>query len=314
MRLLITGANGFAGRHLITHLQTATPAEHIAAWVWNGAADDTELTAVDRTDCIDLRQGASVAAALRTAAPEVVFHLAAAASVAASWHDPALTFAVNLGGTANLLDAAAQLEPPPLVVMVTSGEIYGPTQPGCPAREDDPPQPASPYALSKADQDRLASGRLRPPIVRLRPFSHTGPGQHDRFAIPSFARQIAAIEAGLCPPRLAVGNLDAVRDIGDVRDVVTAYGLVANAAHAGQVYNVATGHGHRIGDVLEQLCGLARCPIEVVRDPAHERPADVQELVGDASRLTAATGWRPQIPLATTLADILEWWRRRTRA
>ena len=308
MRVLITGANGFVGRHLIRLLETLAPPPEITAWVWDG---DPAPAAASTSVRVDLRRAADVAAALEKAAPEVVYHLAAAASVAASWREPALAFDVNLRGTATPPPPPSAAEPPPLVVVATSGEVYGPTDPAHRAREDDPLRPLSPYAFSKAGQDQLAASCRRPPVVRLRPFAHTGPGQPDRFALPSFARQIAAAEAGLQEPRIAVGNLDAVRDVADVRDVVRAYPAVATLDHAGRAYNVATGRGHRIGDLLELLCGLARCRVEVVRDPALDRPADVPRLVGDAARLTAATGWEPRTPLATTLADLLEWWRRR---
>jgi GDP-4-dehydro-6-deoxy-D-mannose reductase len=274
--------------------------------VWDTpVAPDDGLTAR-----VDLRDPIAVAVAIERFRPALVYHLAAASSVARSWREPARCFDVNAGGTANLLTAVGALDPPPLVVAATSGEIYGATRPERPAREPDAVQPVSPYGLSKAAQDALVAGAAVP-AVRMRPFLHTGPGQPDLFALPSFARGIAEAEAGLRPPRLEVGNLDAVRDVSDVRDVVRAYRLVADRSLAGEAFNVASGIGHPIGRLLEILLGMARCPMEVTPDPGRLRPSDLPHLVGDASSLREATGWAPGIPVERTLEDVLEWWRER---
>jgi GDP-4-dehydro-6-deoxy-D-mannose reductase len=183
-----------------------------------------------------------------------------------------------------------------------------------PLTEDQPFRPTSPYAVSKVAQDLLgwqyfASYDL--PVVRVRPFSHIGPGQSDRFSLASFARQIAEIEAGCRAPVVRVGNLDARRDFLDVRDVARAYVLALTRGEPGAVYNIASGAAVRIGAALDLLLGLSPLPIEVVRETGRLRPADVPLLVGDSARLRAATGWEPTIPFARSLRDLLDWWRAR---
>jgi GDP-4-dehydro-6-deoxy-D-mannose reductase len=186
-----------------------------------------------------------------------------------------------------------------------------------PLREDFVPRPASPYAVSKVAQGLLAlsygpAGGLR--IVRTRTFHHTGPGRGETFAESSFARQIAEVEAGLRAPVLMVGNLDAVRDYSDVRDVVRAYWALLEKGEAGAVYNVCSGQGWRIRDLLDMLLERSEVKVEVRVDAARLRPADVPVLVGDPSRLKEATGWAPRHRLADTLADLLEDWRARVAA
>lgn len=305
MRILITGADGFVGPHLVSKLRSEEPSAEIWRLVWDADPGDDP-----RAARVDLREPGPLAALLDRVRPDVVYHLAAASSVATSWTEPDACFSVNARGTANLLVAAGELDPLPLVVAVTSGEAYGDTGPGGRAREDAPLRPRSPYALSKAAQDGLLASSAVP-AVRLRPFLHTGPGQGDRFALPSFARRIAEAELGLRPPRLEVGNLDAVRDVTDVRDVTRAYRMAADRRLAGGVFNVASGAGHRVGDLLGILLGVARRPIEVVQNAERLRPADVPHLVGDPGRFEEATGWRPKIPLEQTLSDLLSWWRER---
>jgi GDP-4-dehydro-6-deoxy-D-mannose reductase len=199
---------------------------------------------------------------------------------------------------------------------VGSAEEYGPVGPEeMPIREDAPLRPASPYAVSKVAQGALAllygpAGGLR--VVLARPFHHTGPGRGEAFAESSFARQIAEIEAGRQPPVLKVGNLEAVRDFADVRDVVRAYWMLLEKGAAGAAYNVCTGRGRRIRDLLDRLLAASSARVEVRVDPERLRPSDVPAQVGDPSRLRAATGWEPRIPLERTLLDLLDDWRART--
>ena len=184
-----------------------------------------------------------------------------------------------------------------------------------PIREEAPLRPASPYAVSKVAQGALAllygpAGGMR--VVLTRTFHHTGPGRGEAFAESSFARQIAEIEAGLRPPVLKVGNLEAVRDFADVRDVVRAYWMLLEKGDAGAAYNVCSGKGRRIRDLLDLLLAASSARVEVRVDPDRLRPSDVPAQVGDPSRLRAATGWEPRIPLERTLLDLLDDWRART--
>jgi GDP-4-dehydro-6-deoxy-D-mannose reductase len=201
------------------------------------------------------------------------------------------------------------------VLVVGSAEEYGPvSEAELPIREDAPLRPASPYAVSKVAQGALArlygpAGGMR--VVLTRTFHHTGPGRGEAFAESSFARQIAEIEHGLRPPVIEVGNLDAVRDFSDVRDVVRAYLLLLEKGEAGEAYNVCSGRGLRIREVLDLLLASSSARVEVRVDQERLRPADVPAQVGDPSRLRAATSWEPRIPIEETLRDLLSDWRAR---
>jgi GDP-4-dehydro-6-deoxy-D-mannose reductase len=318
VRVLITGANGFVGVHLAAALRRSHPAAHLRALVWGDENLDELAVTYPGLEIVeaDLRQRESAreAAAFE---PDLVFHLAAAASVSASWHRPELAFEVNLLGTLHLLTELRAAGTAPRVVVATSGEIYGRSAGSARCTEDHALAPMSPYAVSKAAQDLLvaqehASGGL--PTVRLRLFNHTGPGRPAQFAESSFARQIAAAELGLAPGLVEVGNLDAVRDFTDVRDVTRAYLLAASHGEPGAAYNVCSGRGVTIAEILRRLCELSRVPIEVVTDPKRLRPADVPSLIGDPTALETLTGWRAEIPLEKTLGDLLDHWRRRLAA
>ncbi len=295
MRVLVTGASGFVGRYLVPRLE----------------ASGASVRATDRQE-LDVCDEAAVARALAACRPEAVVHLAAQSSDARSRSRVDATWRINFGGTLAVLRACARSSPPPRVLLVGSGLAYGGGSPR-PRREDDPLAPASPYARTKAAADLLGGvyARRGLSVVRARPFNHTGPGQPDHFAVPSFARQIAEIEAGLRGPVIRVGNLDAVRDLLHVEDVVEAYLRLLDPGVPPRAFNVARGEGVRIGDLLQELIGLAAVRVEVRIDPDRVRPADA--LVGDPGRLTARTGWRPRRSLRETLEDVLRSWRERVR-
>lgn len=314
MTILITGINGFVGPFLVEELLRNDPAAHVAGLAAGG--ENRELLAdiapgLPLRD-IDLRDPDAVKHAIAEFRPSVVYHLAAASSVGASWSDPELAFQVNLLGTVHLLAALRTSAPEAVVVAPTSGEIYGPCLPGTRHREDAPLVPMSPYAVSKAAQDLVLaqehlSGGLA--TIRLRPFNHTGPRRPERFALSSFARQIAEIERDLRPPRIEVGNLAAIRDFCDVRDVVKAYVNVTDRRFAGAVFNVCSGRPLRLADAIERLIGRSHRPIEIVTDTDRLRPSDVPALVGDPSAIREAAGWSPALPFDETLDDLLGWWR-----
>ena len=316
MRVLITGAAGFVGRHLAAHLLARGEDE-----VWGlvrPARSVEELDPAVRPLRADLLDRAQVTAALRRARPDAIYHLAAQSSVARSLEDPLPTLLNNVGGQVNLLEAVIECGLEPRILVVGSSDEYGPTRPDeLPVVESRELRPISAYAVSKVTQDLLGHQYFAThglPIVRVRPFGHTGPGQADTFVAAAFARQIAEIEAGRREPPIKVGYLDGQRDFTDVRDVVRGYRLLLARGVPGEVYNLGSGRPRTIQSVLDGLLGLSATRPAVEPDPALMRPTDVPVQYADCSKLRAATGWRPEIPFEQTLADLLDDWRRRVAA
>jgi GDP-4-dehydro-6-deoxy-D-mannose reductase len=281
--IAVTGAKGFVGGHLFARL----------------GEQALELDA-DVTDADALSQ------AIADAKPESVVHLAAASSVAASWTDAGEPWRVNALGTVNLLDAVRSHAPEARVLIVSTGDVYGKAD-ELPTPETAPFRPTSPYAASKAAAE-LAADQFRragSDVVVARAFQHEGPGRDERFAVGSWATQIArAEEAGR--GTVLVGDLSPRRDITDVRDVIRAYEALLDPAVPAGAYNVASGTVVAMRDVLDILVSLARCPIDVEEDPSRFRTSEVTEVRGDPSKLRAATDWAPTIPLEQTLADTLD--------
>lgn len=314
MRALITGIAGFAGSHLAEHLLAETDWE-----VW-GTIHRTEHNVHHLRDrvnlCyVDLRATAEVTDLLQKARPERVYHLAGQSYVPASWDDPWQTFEINVHCQVNLMEAILAAKLTPRVLIVASDEEYGHITPDdLPLDEDTPLRPASPYAVSKVAQDMLGlQYHLNYDlfIVRVRPFNHIGPRQRSEFVAPAFARQLAEIEAGLRPPVVRVGNLDARRDFTDVRDMVRAYFLALERGEAGAVYNVGAGQSHSIGELLDVLLGLSPAHVAVEQDPVRMRPSDVPVVICDATRFRTQTGWAPQISFRESLRSVLDYWRHR---
>ncbi len=298
MKVLVTGATGFVGRHLVAHLQACS--------------DD--VTGTDLLhDNVDICDPGAVEALVRRVRPEAIYHLAGWADVGGSWAAPARAFRVNAEGTLNVLTAATELGVE-RVLSVSSADVYGKvSEAELPLTENSPLRPVSPYAASKVAADYLGLqawlGRGLP-VLRVRAFNHLGPGQTDKFVASALASRIARAEVegtGV----VTVGNLSARRDFTDVRDVVRAYRLLVERGEPGEVYNVCSGTDVSVGELADQLRAMAQQPITFETDPELLRPVDVPVLRGDHSRLTAATGWVPEIPLAQTLADLLDDWRKR---
>jgi GDP-4-dehydro-6-deoxy-D-mannose reductase len=308
MRALITGASGFAGAWLCR--ECAAAGDEVVALSRRSAVP----AGGGRGVSVDLCDGPAVDEAIRAAAPDVVYHLAALSSVGRSWQAPARTLGENVGAAVNLLEAVRRRAPEARVVWVSSCEVYGEPV-SLPIPESAPVAPANPYAVSKAAGEQLcevyaASYGLR--IVRARPFSHSCPGQRPIFLLSSLARQAAeGRRSGASRLRILTGNGDTRRDFTDVRDIVRAYRLLA-AGTGGGVYNVSSGHSVSAAEQVALLGGLV-APIEVehVVDPAQVRAHEVMDLRGDHSRLTDATGWRPEIPFTQTMADTVAWWETR---
>jgi len=318
LRALITGAGGFVGGHLCDYLLAHTDWELVGT-VYPAPPDETRpATSRLRLRYADLRDPEGVEALLSQVQPDRIFHLAAQSFVPASFKDPWETLENNIRAELNVLEAVRRSGSKAWVLVVGSNEEYGAPAPGeLPQTEESPLRPNNPYAVSKVAQDflglqyHLAYGV---PVVRVRPFNHTGPGQSPRFVVPAFARQIARIEAGLQEPVMEVGNLDAARDFTDVRDIVRAYHLALTRGEPGAVYNLASGRPRSVRSVLEMLLSLSRADIHVEQDTSLYRPVDVPVVYGSAEKFHRRTGWEPEIPFEQTLQDTLAYWRSRTGA
>ena len=307
---LVTGAAGFAGRHLLELL--ARDGVQLVAWHRPGhrpPGDSPHAT----WQGIDLLDRSAIQAAIRQVRPAAVYHCAGAAHVGRSWDATESTLAVNVRGTHYLLDALHTSTQEARVMIPSSAMIYQPTDD--PMTEGHPTVPRSPYGFSKLAQEllgqRASSARVSVTIARA--FNHVGPRQDPSFAASGFARQIAEIEEGLRDSEVVVGNLDARRDTMDVRDTVHAYRIILERGRPGRAYNVSAGHAVAIGDLLEMLRSRARVPIRIRIDPSRFRPHDNPILIGDSSRLRTELGWSPTIPLAKTLDDLLAYWRSALR-
>ena len=316
MRALITGITGFAGSHLAEYILAEQPGvEVFGSYRWRSRRENVEHLAARVTLLdADLRDASSIHGLLDQVRPDYIFHLAAQSFVPASWRAPAETLSTNITGQTNLFEAIRSLGLDPTVQIACSSEEYGLVHPDeTPIREDNPLRPLSPYAVSKVGQDFLGYQYFQSfglKAIRTRGFNHTGPRRGDVFVTSNFAKQVASIEAGLQEPVIRVGNLDAIRDFTDVRDMVRAYWLAVERGRPGEVYNIATGQGIRVREVLDRLIALSGVDVKVEIDPARLRPSDVEILIGDSSKFRADTGWEPRIPFEQTLRDVLGYWRQ----
>ncbi|MGZ7019574.1 MAG: GDP-mannose 4,6-dehydratase [Acidimicrobiia bacterium] len=294
MKVAVTGARGFVGPHLVDHLEAC--------------GDD--VLPLDRhgPDSFDVTDADAVHARLSDARPDVVYHLAALSHVGESWKSPAASVRVNAEGTLNILRTCTDLGVRRVIVVLSSEEYGRVDEADLPLTEESPLRPMTPYGAAKAAADLLTLQAFLGDglgAIRVRPFSHTGPGQSSRFVVPALAARIARAERDDVE-QIPVGSLDAVRDLTDVRDVVRAYRLVAQHGQPGEVYNVCSGTGVSVQEIADRLLARARRPIRLVTDPELVRPVEVPRLVGSNARLHDATGWTPEIPLEQTLADVLQ--------
>jgi GDP-4-dehydro-6-deoxy-D-mannose reductase len=297
VRVLVTGSSGFVGPWLVAHLK----------------AEGDEVFELPET--LDIGDVEAYSAAVAAARPEGIYHLAAQSNVMRSWQDPAGTFTVNALGTLNLCTMAADLGPPPRLLLISSSEVYGRVAPErMPVNEDEPLAPTTPYAASKAAAEMVALqawlGRGLE-VVRARAFNHSGPGQAGGFVVPDLASQVVLASRGELD-RITTGNLDVSRDFTDVRDVVRAYRLLLVHGVPGGVYNVCRGEAFLVADILRRLMTIAGTDVPVWTDPARARPADVLRHVGDPTRIKALAGWEPEITLDQTLSDVLSAFQART--
>jgi len=318
VRVLITGATGFAGRHLTT-LAAGRGAEVVGIGRQD-AKDCAPPEALAEYVVADLTDRRQTAATVRSFTPDRVFHLAADASVGASWRVPERTLDNNLRSTFNVLDSVLREAPDARLLVACSGEEYGPVPAErLPVTEQEPLRPRSPYAASKACADVLAGFYADAHglhVVRTRAFNHAGPGQTADYVVSALARQIALAEGGAGPPadrvELTTGDLTVRRDFTDVRDVVRAYWLALERCEP-EAYNVCRGESIPLTDILAALVRGTPLHVDRSTDPDRIRPDDVPETRGAAEKLRLETGWTPEIPLERTVSDTLGWWRERVR-
>ncbi len=317
MKAFITGINGFVGTHLLRFLLKKRWA--VEGTIFGEINLDTvrELIGKHKAYLCDIRKKTSIERALKKAAPDVVFHLAAQSYVPLSWKNPELTFDVNVSGSIHLFDLIVRYFPEALLIAISTGDLYdlSAVSKKC-TDEDTSIRPKNPYALSKLTVDLLAkqyyiASGLR--VIRLRPFNHIGPGQDERFVASSFAKQIAEIEKKKRPPIIKVGNLDVKRDFTDVRDVVRAYWLAAKRCEIGQCYNVCSQKAHSIRYILRYLLKQPKMKIAVQKDESKYRPDEIKSICGKNSRFRKATGWKPKITIEETLSDMLQYWRNKVK-
>ena len=310
-KALIIGAAGFVGGYLTEALLKAG---------YEVYATKLEFEKIEGTGAtvynMDVTSVTETGAVIADVKPDAVFHLAAQSSVKLSWEKPYLTLNVNIIGALNVLEACRALSETgksPRVLLIGSAEEYGKVTPEqCPIKEDLSCAPKNLYALSKLTQNglgRIYAESFGMDIITVRAFNHTGPRQAPAFVLADFCKQVAEIEAGKKEPVISVGNLEAMRDFTDVRDIVKAYILLAEKGRGGETYNVGRGQAVKIMSLLEMILKEAKCPIEVRRDEARMRPSDVPLHVADTEKIRNDTGWQPTLTLAETVKDTLDYWR-----
>jgi|Deesub1362A_J573_1020465.scaffolds.fasta_scaffold02967_3 GDP-4-dehydro-6-deoxy-D-mannose reductase len=316
-RVLITGATGFVGSHLIEFLLK----EGIQS-VYGAKRRRSDMSFVehlrDKLEWVemDVTDAHNVLAVVKEIKPTHIFHLAAQSFVPTSWKAPQETFMTNAIGTVNVLEAVRTVGIDAKIHIAGSSEEYGYVRlEELPITESNPLRPLSPYGVSKVAADLFGQQYHRSfglHVVITRAFNHTGPRRGEMFVTSSFSKQIVEIEMGLRDPIIYVGNLEAKRDFTDVRDVVRAYWLALEKCNPGEVYNICSGKAISMRDLLEKLLVLSEVrDIKIERDPTRMRPSDVPLLLGDYSKFNRETGWEPEIPFEKTLKDILEYWRQK---
>lgn len=316
MRILITGISGFAGSHLAEYFLDEGKHEVYGTIKWR--SDRQNIIGIQdkiRLYECDIKDAFSVNTIIEQIKPDQIFHLAAQSYVLFSWRAPQETLTTNIIGEVNLFEAVRAAKLDPYIHIAGSSEEYGMVYPDeLPITETNPLRPLSPYGVSKVTQDFLGYQYFKSyglKIVRTRAFNHTGPRRGAVFATSNFAKQIIEIEKGKRKPVIQVGNLEAVRDFLDVRDVAKAYAFSLSKGEPGEVYNISSGVGVKIKDMLDQLIALSKVNLKIETDPSRMRPSDVELLIGSAEKFKKATGWKPVIPFEQTLMDLLEYWRQR---
>lgn len=318
MRVFITGITGPVGSFLADYVLTLPNVEVHAFKRWR--SDPRPIAHLHGRIVLhegDIEDPFAIDRAVERAAPDRVYHLAAQSYPSASWDAPVTTMRVNVEGTINLLEAVRRHCPTARVHIAGSSAQYGWVEPErVPIPEMHPLRPASPYGVSKAAAEMTGlqyHDSYGLPVIVTRSFNHVGPRQGDRCAIQTFCQQMAAIEAGLQPPVIAVGNLEPRRDFTHMTDVARALWLLLEHGQPGQVYNLCSGRATRIGDIVDLVVAQGRVPVKVRVDPARLRPSDEPILQGDNRKLCAATGWAPRISIDEIVTELLDYWRGRVQ-
>lgn len=308
MNILVTGAAGFVGGHLVKELQNYN--HTVTAAVNNNefAPSDTQVARADLLNMEEVRK-------INFKTIDAVIHLAGLAAVGPSFDDPEKYMRVNTGIEINLYDACIEQNVRPRFLVISSGTLYDPKA-EMPLTEDSTVDPtSSPYAKSKLAQEDYALDYKKQGFDSLiaRPFNHIGPGQNLGFIVPDFAEQIVAAERGETS-EMMVGNLEAKRDYTDVRDIVRAYRLLVESEKTNQIYNICSGNSVSGKEILELLLAKSMARLAITQDPARMRPSDIPEIIGDHTKITNDTGWQPIIPIEQTIEDVLKDWRSRKQA
>jgi len=316
LKFLITGITGFVGSHLAEYLLSLGEHEIFGIYRWRSRMENIShlLNKVSLLEC-DLKDAVSTREVIRKIRPDGIFHLAAQSYVPMSWIAPQETLTTNIISQLNIFEAVRAENLDCRIQIAGSSEEYGKVFPDeVPIKETNPLRPLSPYGVSKVAQDLLGYQYFMSygmKIVRTRAFNHEGPRRGEVFVTSNFCKQIAEIEKGKREPVVYVGNLEAVRDFTDVRDTVRAYYLVLTKGKPGEVYNICTGKGYKIKEILDILLSLTKVKVEVKVDPKRLRPSDVTLLLGDPTKIKNELGWEPKIPIEKTLKDLLDYWRER---
>ncbi len=310
IRALVIGAAGFVGPYLLRELKK----EGMECFATKLPGESIKEENVQVRD-LDILHSDAVEGLLMEVRPDFIFHLAAQASVGLAWAKPELTIDINIKGSLHVMEAVRGLYFKPRILMIGSGEEYGHILPGeTPISEDNLVRPGNIYAVTKACQNMTSAIYYKAydiQTIMVRAFNHMGPGQTPAFVVSDFCKQAAEIEKGLREPVMRVGNLEAMRDFTDVRDVVRAYAALIKKGVPGETYNVGSGKAVSIRSILDMIISLSKAEISVETDPAKIRPVDIPIIEADTRKIREATGWQPEIPLEKTISDTLDYWREK---